>query len=45
MGFIALLVVRCGVQHMIGWCPFAVATREALRLLGVLTAPLLHGAP
>ena len=45
VGFIALLVVMFGVQHMIDWRPFAVAPREALGLLGVLTAPLLHGSP
>ena len=36
VGFIAILVVMFGVQHMIDWRPFAVAPREALGL------PLAH---
>ena len=45
LAFVALLAVMFGVQGMIDWRPFAVAPRELAGLLGVLTAPLLHGSP
>src|SRR5690554_4769066 len=45
LGFVALLAVMFGVQGMIDWRPFAIAPRELAGLLGVLTAPLLHGSP
>ena len=45
LGFVALLAVMFGVQGMLDWRPFAIAPREFAGLLGVLTAPLLHGSP
>ena len=45
LAFLALLVVLFGVQGMIDWRAFAIAPREFAGLLGVLTAPLLHGSP
>ncbi|MGO1540050.1 MAG: rhomboid family intramembrane serine protease [Luteimonas sp.] len=45
LAFVALLAVMFGVQGLIDWRPFAIAPREFAGLLGVLTAPLLHGSP
>ncbi|WP_058836673.1 rhomboid family intramembrane serine protease [Luteimonas abyssi] len=43
--FVALLGVMFGVQGMMDWTPFAVRPLEPAGLLGLLTAPLLHGSP
>ena len=45
LAFVALLAVVFGVQAMIDWRPFAIEPRAPLGLLGILTAPLLHGSP
>lgn len=45
IGFVALLLVMFGVQGMLDWRPFAVAPLTVDGLLGLLTAPLLHGSP
>ena len=45
LSFVALLAVVFGVQAMIDWRPFAIEPRAPLGLLGILTAPLLHGSP
>lgn len=43
--FVVLLVVMFGVQAMIDWRLFAVAPLAPGGLLGIVTAPLLHGSP
>lgn len=45
LAFVALLAVMFGVQAMIDWRAFAVVPGSAWGLVGVLTAPLLHGSP
>src|SRR5690606_29138390 len=45
LGFVLLLVIVFGSQGMIDWRPFAVAPWSLSGLVGVLTAPLLHGSP
>lgn len=45
LAFVALLAVVFGLQAMGDWRPFAIAPRSAHGLLGILTAPLLHGSP
>ncbi|MEZ0471334.1 rhomboid family intramembrane serine protease [Luteimonas salinilitoris] len=45
IAFIALLAVMFGVQGMLDWRPFAIVPHSLPGLLGVLTAPLLHGSP
>ncbi|WRL52515.1 rhomboid family intramembrane serine protease [Luteimonas sp. R10] len=45
IAFVALLAVMFGVQAMLDWRPFAIVPQSWPGLLGVLTAPLLHGSP
>lgn len=45
LGFVLLLVIVFGTQGMVDWRPFAVTPWSQSGLLGVLTAPLLHGSP
>src|SRR5690606_29622225 len=45
IGFVLLLVIAFGVQGMVDWRPLAVSPWSASGLLGLLTAPLLHGSP
>ena len=45
LAFVLLLVVMFAVQQALDWRPFAVSPHTAAGLLGVLTAPLLHGSP
>src|SRR5690606_38776019 len=45
LAFVLLLVVMFAAQQALDWRPFAVAPQAASGLLGVLTAPLLHGSP
>ena len=43
-GLVALLLVICSAQSYFDWRTFAVYPRSASGLLGILTAPLLHGS-
>src|SRR5690606_20732148 len=43
--FVLLLVVMFAAQQAMDWRAFAVLPQSAAGLLGVLTAPLLHGSP
>ncbi|MCD9031968.1 rhomboid family intramembrane serine protease [Luteimonas sp. Y-2-2-4F] len=43
--FVAVLAAAFGVQAMGDWTAFAVRPLDPAGLLGVLTAPLLHGSP
>ncbi|NZA24857.1 rhomboid family intramembrane serine protease [Luteimonas sp. SJ-92] len=45
LAFVALLAVMFGVQGMLDWRAFAIAPHSPQGLIGVLTAPLLHGSP
>ncbi len=45
LAFVLLLTVMFAAQQALDWRPFAVAPQTAAGLLGVLTAPLLHGSP
>ncbi|MET0329327.1 MAG: rhomboid family intramembrane serine protease [Luteimonas sp.] len=45
IAFVLLLLIVFGLQGMLDWRPFAVRPWEAAGLLGLLTAPLLHGSP
>ena len=45
LAFAAVLAVVFGLQAMGDWRPFAIAPRSVEGLLGILTAPLLHGSP
>jgi membrane associated rhomboid family serine protease len=45
LAFVLLLTVMFAAQHAFDWSALAVAPREWRGLLGVLTAPLLHGSP
>ena len=45
LAFVLLLTVMFAAQHAFDWRALAVAPREWRGLLGVLTAPLLHGSP
>src|SRR3546814_11659173 len=45
LAFVLLLVVVFSAQQALAWRPFAVIPHTATGLLGVLTAPLLHGSP
>ncbi|PJJ97388.1 rhomboid family intramembrane serine protease [Lysobacteraceae bacterium NML91-0213] len=45
LAFVALLAMMFGVQAMVDWTAFAVRPHAPAGLLGVLTAPLLHGSP
>lgn len=44
LAFAAVLAVVFGLQAMGDWRPFAIAPRSVEGLLGILTAPLLHGS-
>ena len=44
VGLVALLLVIFIAQSYFDWRPFAVYPRSASGLLGILTAPLLHGS-
>ena len=44
MAFVLLLTITFAAQQGFDWRPFAVAPLSAAGLLGVLTAPLLHGS-
>src|SRR3546814_13120450 len=45
LAFVLLLVVVFSAQQALDWRPFAVIPHTATGLLGLLTAPLLHGSP
>ena len=45
LAFVLLLVVVFSAQQAMDWRPFAVIPHTATGLLGLLTAPLLHGSP
>jgi len=45
LAFVLLLVVMFAAQQAMDWRAFAVLPQSAAGLLGVLTAPLLHGSP
>lgn len=45
LAFVALLAVMFVAQQAMDWRAFAVLPHSAAGLLGVLTAPLLHGSP
>jgi membrane associated rhomboid family serine protease len=45
LAFVLLLVVVFSAQQALDWRPFAVVPQTAAGLLGLLTAPLLHGSP
>ncbi|HVI59548.1 MAG TPA: rhomboid family intramembrane serine protease [Luteimonas sp.] len=45
LAFVFLLAVAFSAQQAFDWRPLAVAPLSAAGLLGVLTAPLLHGSP
>jgi membrane associated rhomboid family serine protease len=45
LAFVLLLTVMFAAQHAFDWRALAVAPREWRGLVGVLTAPLLHGSP
>ncbi|SEM46891.1 Membrane associated serine protease, rhomboid family [Pseudoxanthomonas sp. GM95] len=44
LGFILLLVLAYSAQGSFDWRPFAIAPHAAEGLVGILTAPLLHGS-
>jgi membrane associated rhomboid family serine protease len=45
LGFVLLLAVVFAAQHAFDWSAFAIAPHDRHGLLGLLTAPLLHGSP
>ncbi len=45
LAFVLLLAVVFSAQQSLDWRPFAVIPQTAAGLLGLLTAPLLHGSP
>lgn len=45
LGFVLLLTVAFAAQHGFDWTGLAIAPREWRGLIGLLTAPLLHGSP
>ncbi len=45
IGFVLALVIAFGLQAAFDWRPLAVRPGEWPGLVGVLTAPLLHGSP
>src|SRR5690606_3553414 len=45
LAFVLLLVVMFSAQQAMDWRPFAVVPQTGAGLLGLLTAPLLHGSP
>ncbi len=44
LGFVLVLVLVYSAQASFDWSPFAVAPHDLHGLLGILTAPLLHGS-
>ncbi len=44
LGFVLALILVYSAQASFDWSPFAVAPHELRGLLGLLTAPLLHGS-
>ncbi|KAF1713824.1 rhomboid family intramembrane serine protease [Pseudoxanthomonas yeongjuensis] len=44
LGFVLALILAYSAQASFDWSPFAVAPHDMRGLLGVLTAPLLHGS-
>jgi membrane associated rhomboid family serine protease len=44
LAFVLLLAVVFSAQSSFNWAPFAIAPLQAQGLLGILTAPLLHGS-
>ena len=45
LGFVLLLAAVFATQHAFDWSAFAIAPRDWHGLIGILTAPLLHGSP
>jgi membrane associated rhomboid family serine protease len=45
LAFVLLLAAAFAAQHGFDWSALAVAPRDGRGLVGVLTAPLLHGSP
>jgi membrane associated rhomboid family serine protease len=45
LAFVLLLAVVFSAQQSLDWRPFAVIPQTTAGLLGLLTAPLLHGSP
>lgn len=44
LGFVLILILAYSAQASFDWSPFAVAPHDVRGLLGILTAPLLHGS-
>lgn len=44
LAFVLLLAIVFSAQSSFDWSPFAIAPHELSGLLGILTAPLLHGS-
>ena len=44
LGFVLVLILAYSAQASFDWSPFAVAPHDVRGLLGLLTAPLLHGS-
>jgi membrane associated rhomboid family serine protease len=44
LAFVLLLVIVYSAQASFDWAPFAIAPLQASGLIGILTAPLLHGS-
>jgi membrane associated rhomboid family serine protease len=44
LGFVLVLILVYSAQASFDWSPFAVAPHDVGGLLGILTAPLLHGS-
>jgi membrane associated rhomboid family serine protease len=45
LAFVLLLCATFAAQHAFDWRGLAVGARDAAGLVGILTAPLLHGSP
>lgn len=45
LGFVLLLAVVFAAQHAFNWSAFTIAPHDWHGLIGILTAPLLHGSP
>ncbi len=45
LGFVLLLAAVFAAQHEFDWSAFAIVPRDWHGLIGILTAPLLHGSP
>ena len=44
LGFVLILILAYSAQASFDWSPFAVAPHDIGGLMGILTAPLLHGS-